>query len=114
MLSICGSSCKAALNSGIARPVSDLSSESATLELVASTFTSDAIAFRSAARRTERDCIAGECACDQLERGRFGREVGDRPRDSAVQGGFAGTAADGQHLCRLREWRMAAGAADQI
>jgi hypothetical protein len=43
MLSICGNSCSAALNSGMALPVSLLSSESATLELVASTLTSDEI-----------------------------------------------------------------------
>ena len=38
MLSICGNSWSAALNSGMARPVSLLSFESATLELVASTY----------------------------------------------------------------------------
>ena len=32
----------------------------------------------------------------------FERAIGNGPRDSAVQGGAAGNAADGQHLCRLR------------
>ena len=43
----------------------------------------------------------------------FERTIGDGPRYSAVQGGSAGNAADGQHLCRVREWRVVAGAAHQ-